>query len=79
MKVYTEHLQVLKSLQHDGKLTAQAVKSIRGQLISMGTTEQREEYLQAVIRNIGKKNRTARVCDRKGGSQNDGAKQNTLL
>ena len=54
MKVYREHLQVIDTLYKDGQITRQAKKTLRGQVLSLQTTAEREDYLQRVIRNLGK-------------------------
>ena len=59
MKVKPEHTDVLATLHKNGMLSRQAMKSIRGQIISMESDEQREEYLKKLIRRCGRK---ARQC-----------------
>ena len=49
MKIYSEHMQVLKTMCDAGLITRQAMKSIRGQLKSMKTCQQREIYLKKLI------------------------------
>lgn len=49
MKIYSEHIQVLKTMCDAGLITRQAMKSIRGQLKSMGSNQEREKYLKKII------------------------------
>jgi hypothetical protein len=51
-KVWREHEQVLKTMQAAGLLTRQAMKSIRGQVLSMDSSRDREIYLKRVIANV---------------------------
>jgi len=50
-----EHIQVLDTLYKDGRISRQGMKSIRGQIISMDSFEEREAYLKKVIRRTAKK------------------------
>lgn len=63
MKIHTEHIQVLKTLYDTGAISRHAMKSIRGQIITMQTHEEREEYLEKIIK------RTAKRGDRIGKEQ----------
>lgn len=49
VKIYSEHMQVLKTMQEDGLITNQAMRSIRGQLKSMKHHQEREIYLKKII------------------------------
>lgn len=49
MEVRKEHIQVLKTLYNSGQLSRHAMKSIRGQVLSMQTHEEREFYLRKLI------------------------------
>ena len=49
MKIYSEHIQVLKTMCDASLITRQAMKSIRGQLKSMTSCQQREIYLKNII------------------------------
>ena len=44
----SEHLEVLKTMNENGLITKQAMKSIRGQVISMDD-DARETYLRKLI------------------------------
>lgn len=56
-RVKKEHIQVLKTLYNDGRLTRQAMKSIRGQILNKGSDKEREEYLRKIIRRSKKNER----------------------
>lgn len=56
MRLRIEHIQVLKTLYDSGQLSRQAMKSIRGQILSMKTHEEREQYLRKIIRRSAQKN-----------------------
>lgn len=43
------HIDVIRTLAKDRGWSKQKVKSIRGQVLSMETFEEREEYLQKLI------------------------------
>lgn len=49
--VNAEHLEVLQTMVDAGLLTRQACKSIRGQVLSLGSHAEREAYLRQEIRN----------------------------
>ena len=50
MRVASCHMQVLKTLYDSGNITRQQMKSIRGQILSMRTWKEREEYLKKITR-----------------------------
>ena len=50
MEIKKEHIQVLKTLYESGQISRQAMKSIRGQIISMRSDEEREAYLKKIIK-----------------------------
>ncbi len=50
-----EHIQVLQTMYNCGKISRQAMKSIRGQIISMKTFSERETYLKKIIKSEGAK------------------------
>ena len=49
-RIAPEHLDVIRTLAKDRGWTKQKTKSIRGQVISMQTAEEREKYLQKIIK-----------------------------
>lgn len=49
-----EHIQVLDTLYKDGRISRQAMKSIRGQILLMRSFAEREAYLKKVIRRTAK-------------------------
>lgn len=49
-RIAPEHLDVIRTLAKDRGWTKQKAKSIRGQVISMQTAEEREKYLQKIIK-----------------------------
>ena len=49
-KIAPEHLDVIRTLAAANGWTKQKVKSIRGQVLSMQTFAEREEYLRKQIR-----------------------------
>lgn len=49
-RIAPEHLDVIRTLAKDRGWTKQKTKSIRGQVISMQTAEEREAYLRKIIR-----------------------------
>ncbi len=53
-KIAIEHVQVLKTLYDNGNISRQAMKSIRGQIINMRSHDERERYLQKIIRRSAK-------------------------
>jgi|LSQX01.3.fsa_nt_gb hypothetical protein len=50
-----EHIQVLDTLYKDGRISRQAMKSIRGQILSMRSFAEREAYLKKIIRRTAKR------------------------
>jgi hypothetical protein len=50
-----EHIEVLKTLNTNGLLSRQAMKSIRGQVLNMHNFEEREAYLKTIIKKSAKK------------------------
>ena len=48
-KIQPEHIKVLKILYDNGNISRQAMKSIRGQILSMQSIEA-EKYLQKIIK-----------------------------
>jgi len=64
MKICINHIQVLQTLYVSGLITCQAMKSIRGQIISMKTFEAREAYLKTIIARTAekKKHRKEQAC-----------------
>lgn len=51
--VAREHLDVIRTLGKDRGWSRQKVKSIRGQVLALETYEDREAYLQKLIRRRG--------------------------
>lgn len=49
-----DHMQVLQTLCFAGLITRQAMKSIRGQILSMRTVGEREAYIKKIIARIGR-------------------------
>ena len=49
-KIAPEHIDVIRTLAHGRNWSRQKVKSIRGQVLSMQTFAEREEYLKKLIR-----------------------------
>ena len=49
-KIAPEHLDVIRTLAAGRGWSKQKVKSIRGQVLSMQTFAEREEYLKKLIR-----------------------------
>ena len=49
------HIQVLDTLYKDGRISRQAMKSIRGQILSMRSFAEREAYLKKIIRRTAKR------------------------
>lgn len=47
---FNHHIDVIRTLAKERNWTKQKVKSIRGQVLSMGTFEEREAYLQKIIK-----------------------------
>ena len=54
MALRPEHLEVLQTLYEKGVITKWSLKSLRGQILSMKTHEERETYLRKVIKAVGK-------------------------
>ncbi len=50
IQISIEHTQVLKTLHDHGRISRQAMKSIRGQILQMKTYQEREEYLKKIIK-----------------------------
>ena len=48
--IAVEHIEVLKTLNNSGLVSRQAMKSIRGQVLSMRSFEEREAYLKKIIK-----------------------------
>ena len=47
---FNHHIDVIRTLAKERNWTKQKVKSIRGQVLSMGTFDEREAYLQKIIK-----------------------------
>ena len=47
--IHKAHIQVLDTLYKDGRISRQAMKSIRGQILSMKSLAEREQYLKKII------------------------------
>lgn len=47
--IHKAHIQVLDTLYKDGRISRQAMKSIRGQILSMKSLAEREQYLRKII------------------------------
>ena len=45
-----EHVQVIQTLLRDKLISKHAAKSIKGQILSLDTFEEREEYLRKLIK-----------------------------
>jgi len=56
-KIAFEHEQVLKTLSESNLISRQAKKSIRGQILSLDTFEEREALLKTIIKNSGKRSK----------------------
>ena len=52
-RIAQEHTEVLKTLHESGMISRQAMKSIRGQVISLKTHRERESYLKKIIKGHG--------------------------
>ena len=53
--IHKAHIQVLDTLYKDGRISRQAMKSIRGQILSMKSFAEREQYLKKIIARTNKK------------------------
>ena len=54
-QIHPEHLEVLQTLCEQGVITKWAMRSLRGQVISMKTHEEREIYLRKVVKTFGQR------------------------
>ena len=59
------HLRALEALYLSGEITRQAMKTIRGQLLSAKNEAEMEEIMRKVIKNVGKNHEKRREgCNR---------------
>lgn len=54
-KISVDHIMALKDLYDSGSISRHKMKSIRGQIISMNTFDEREDYLNKIIIGSGRK------------------------
>jgi hypothetical protein len=47
--IHKAHIQVLDTLYKDSRISRQAMKSIRGQILRMKSFAEREQYLRKII------------------------------
>jgi len=49
-KVSPEHIEVIKTMLESGMIGTQQAKTIRGQVLKLNTSAEREEYLREQIK-----------------------------
>ena len=54
------HLRALQALYFYGEISRQAMKSVRGQLLSAKNEAEMEQIMKKVIQNVGKSHKKAR-------------------
>ena len=54
-KVSPEHIEVIKTMLEAGMIGTQQAKTIRGQVLKLNTSAEREELLKGLIKKFGRK------------------------
>jgi hypothetical protein len=54
------HLRALQALYFSGEITRQAMKTVRGQLVTARNEAEMEKIMRKVIKSVGKRHKNAR-------------------